>query len=107
MVAVGLWAQDVIVFLAGLTASTLGLYGMLTSKNLVRLLISIEVLFNSVILEAAYIGYLAGLSPGFYSLLITVIALTIAEIAIVIALVALSYRRKKSLEIDVFREARG
>jgi NAD(P)H-quinone oxidoreductase subunit 4L len=106
-VAVGLTAADIIVFLAGLTASTLGVYGMIASKNLVRLLISIEVLFNSIILEAAYIGYLAGLSPRFYSLLIIVISLTIAEIAVVIALVSLAYRRKKGLEMEALGETRG
>jgi len=106
-VAAGVALKDIIVFVAGLAASTAGLYGVMTSRNLVRLLVSIEVLFNSVILEAAYIGFLAGLSPGFYALLITVVALTIAEIAIVIALVALSYRRKKSMDMEVFREARG
>jgi NAD(P)H-quinone oxidoreductase subunit 4L len=106
-VTVGITAADIIVFLAGVIVSTLGLYGLFTSKNIVRLLVSIEVLFNSIILEAAYIGYLAGLTPGFYSLLIVVISLTITEIAIVVALVALAYRRKKGLGMELFEEARG
>ncbi len=95
------------VYLAALVGSAAGIYGVLSSRTLLRLVVSIEVLFNSVILSAAYIGFVSGADPGFYSLLIATIALTIAEIAIVAAILVLVYRRKGSLDVDLLREVRG
>ncbi|WP_153801341.1 NADH-quinone oxidoreductase subunit NuoK [Hyperthermus butylicus] len=105
--ACGLSLADVAVFLAALVASAMGIYGAITARNVIRLLVSIEIIFNSVLLEVAYIGFLSGLSVGFYSLLVTVIALTIAEIAIVIALTVLAFRKKQSLDMESMTEARG
>ena len=100
-------AAGVMVYLAALVASAAGVYGVMASRSLVRLLASIEVFFNSVILSAAYIGYLVGADPGFYSILIATIVLTIAEIAIVAAILVLVYRRKGSLDAEVLREIKG
>lgn len=97
----------VLVYAASVAAASAGLYGVMTSKTLVRLLISVEMIFNSVILSATFIGYVVGVDPGFYSLLIATIVLTIAEIAIVSALLVLVYRRKYSLDVDALREIKG
>ena len=100
-------AVALLVYVAAVAGSTAGVYGVLSSRSLLRLIVSIEVLFNSIILSAAYIGYVAGADPGFYSLLIATVALTIAEIAIVAAILVLVYRRKRSLDVDLLREIRG
>lgn len=100
-------AMAVLVYLAAAVTAAAGLYGIMSSRSLLKLLVSIEVLFNSVILSAAYIGAVARAGPGFYSLLLATIVLTIAEIAIVAAILVLVYRRRKSLATDLLRELRG
>ncbi len=97
----------VLVYSAALVGSAAGIYGVMSSRSLLKLLVSIEVLFNSIILSAAYIGVLIGAGPGFYSLLLATIVLTIAEIAIVAAILVLVYRRKRSVQTDLLRELRG
>jgi len=97
----------VLVYLAALVSSMAGIYGVMTARSIVKLLISIEILFNSVVLTASYIGVVTGADPGFYSLLLATIVLTIAEIAIVAALLILVYREKKNLSTDLLTELKG
>ncbi len=97
----------VAVYAAIIASTATGIYGVMTSKTLIRLLVSIELFFNSIVLSAAYIGYTLGVDPGFYSLLIAIILLTIAEMAVIVALVVLLYRRKKTLELDAMMELKG
>ncbi|MET1129079.1 MAG: NADH-quinone oxidoreductase subunit K [Thermoproteota archaeon] len=91
---------------AGVAAAA-GIYGLLTSRTIMRLLVSIELLFNSVVLAAAFTGFMLSAGPGFYSLLIAVIVLTIVEMAVIVALVVLLFRRKQSLELDALKEVGG
>jgi len=97
----------VLVFAATLVGAAAGVYGVTSSRTLIRLLVSIELLFNAVILASAYIGSIVGADPGFYSLLLATIVLTIAEIAIVTAILVLVYRTKGSLSADALREVKG
>lgn len=97
----------VMVYIASTIATSIGLYNVMTSRSLIRLFISLELVFNSVILTAAFVGYVVGVDSGFYSLLITTIALTIAEIVIVSALLVLIYRRKYNVNIESLREIKG
>jgi NADH:ubiquinone oxidoreductase subunit K len=97
----------VMVYLAATVSAAAGIYGVLASRSLLKLLVSIEILFNSVVLSAAYIGAVSRAGPGFYSLLLATIVLTIAEIAIVAAILVLVYRRRRSLSTDLLRELKG
>jgi len=100
-------ATAVLVYAAALVGAASGIYGVTSSRSLLKILVSIEVLFNSIILTAAYIGVVVHAGPGFYSLLLATIVLTIAEIAVVAAILVLVYRRRRSLEVDALRELRG
>lgn len=97
----------VLVYAAALVGAASGIYGVMASRSLLKLLVSIEVLFNSIILTAAYIGVVVHAGPGFYSLLLATIVLTIAEIAVVAAILVLVYRRRRSLGVEALRELRG
>jgi len=96
-----------LVYLAAFISSMAGIYGVMTARSIVKLLISIEILFNSIVLTASYIGVVSGADPGFYSLLLATIVLTIAEIAIVAAILILVYRKKRSLSTDLLSEIKG
>jgi len=77
--------------LAGLAA-----YGMSSSRNLLRQLLAIEVLFNAFIL---FIVVLASFSPtiltAFSILLISIVS---GEVIVLVAVVAAFYRVAKSLD---------
>lgn len=97
----------VMVYVAAVVSSAAGIYGIVTSRSLLRLLVSIEVLFNSIIASAAYIGVVSRAGPGYYSLLLATIVLTIAEIAVVAAILVLVYRKRRSLATGLLRELKG
>ncbi len=99
--------QTFLVFAATMIGASSGIYGIMSSRTLIRLLVSIELLFNSVIMASAYIGTIVGADPGFYSLLLATIVLTIAEIAIVAAILVLVYKTRRSLRTDLLREVKG
>jgi len=96
-----------LIYVAAVTASASGIYGIMVSRGLIRLLVSMEVLFNSIILTAAYIGIVVGADPGFYSLLLATIVLTIAEIAILTAILILVYKRKHDISLEAVRRLKG
>lgn len=98
-----------LVYTAAVITGSAGLYGLLTARSLLRLLVSAELLFNTIVLIAIYIGAVAPSagSSGFYSVLLTVIALTIVEMAILLAIVVLIYRTRKTLAVKDLREAKG
>ena len=86
----------------------LGVFGLLMRRNLVAMLISLELILNSV-----NINFLAfnrfclsdkGLGQVF---VIFVIALAAAEICIALSLVLWLYRKKESINIEEARELEG
>ncbi|MFT4538813.1 MAG: NADH-quinone oxidoreductase subunit K [Planctomycetota bacterium] len=92
------------------TLFTLGMCGFFVRRNLVVVLMSIELMLN-----AANITFLAGSrlhsSPGQLSLegpifTIFVIALAAVEAAVGLALVIALYRRKQTVSLDVLSELR-
>lgn len=79
-----------------------GGYGMAVSRNLIRQLISAEVLFNGILLAVLVILSGNGLLANVVALiLITVVT---GEIVVAMAIVAALYRRVRSFESDVLEE---
>ena len=79
----------------------IGVYGFLTRKNLITLLMSIELMLNSVNLN--FIAFNKFLYPDkmdglFFSIFITAIAA--AEAAVAIAIIIHLYRAYKSINVD-------
>lgn len=87
----------------GLSASLLGvgLFGILTRRNFILLLISIEIAMNAAILNfiafAAYSGTLAGLSGQ--AIAVVVVGLAATEVAVGLALVLALNRQRGSINI--------
>jgi NADH-quinone oxidoreductase subunit K len=80
----------------------LGGYGMTASRNLLRQLISAEVLFNGVLLAVLVI-----LAPvGAYAVALALLLVTVVtgEIVVAMAVVAGLYRRVRSFEADAIEE---
>ena len=78
-----------------------GLFGILTRRNFILLLISVEIAMNAAVLNfisfAAFSGTTAGLSGQ--SIAIVVIGLAATEVAVGLAIVLALYRQRGSTNV--------
>ncbi len=77
-----------------------GLYGIVSSKNVIRVLLSSEIILNASILFLFSISTIAGLlyKPIIFSVFAIGMALT--EVVVAFAAIILYYRQKGSLEVE-------
>ena len=86
----------------------IGMYGLFTRRNLITLLMSIELMLNSVNINfVAFNKYLYPdkLNGVFFTLFIITIAA--AEAAVAIAIIINLYRNHRSIDVDDVRELRN
>ncbi|MCK9410957.1 MAG: NADH-quinone oxidoreductase subunit NuoK [Prolixibacteraceae bacterium] len=79
----------------------IGIYGFLTRRNLITMLMSIELILNSVNINFVVFNkflYPNHLHGHFFSLI--VIAVAAAEAAVAIAIIINIYRNFKSIDVD-------
>lgn len=79
----------------------IGIYGFLTRKNLITMLMSIELILNSVNINFVVFNrylYPNQLQGQFFSLII--IAVAAAEAAVAIAIIINIYRNFKSIDVE-------
>jgi len=95
-----------------LTISTIvffaGIFGFFTRRNLITMLMSIELVLNSVNLN--FIAFNKYLFPGkleglFFTIFI--IAIAAAEAAVAIAIIINLYRTHQSINVEVAEEMKG
>ena len=83
----------------------IGIYGFLTRKNMITILMSVELILNSVNINFVVFNkylYPARLQGLFFTLI--VIAVAAAEAAVAIAIIINIYRNFKSIEVDNVNE---
>jgi NADH:ubiquinone oxidoreductase subunit K len=86
----------------------IGMYGLFTRRNLITMLMSIELMLNSVNINfVAFNKYLYPdkLNGIFFTLFIITIAA--AEAAVAIAIIINLYRNHRSIDVDDVREMRN
>ena len=79
----------------------IGIYGFLTRKNLITMLMSIELILNSVNINFVTFNkylYPQNLQGHFFTLII--IAIAAAEAAVAIAIIINIYRNFRSIDVD-------
>ncbi|MEB3859702.1 MAG: NADH-quinone oxidoreductase subunit K [Desulfurococcales archaeon] len=81
----------------------IGVYGVTGSNNLVRQLLSIEVMFNSILLIVILLLSYDSLIATLYSIILT--SVVAGEIIVVIAVVVSLYRAARSLTSEPLEEA--
>jgi NADH-quinone oxidoreductase subunit K len=82
---------------------TLGAYGVLTRRNAVGILLSIELMANAVNLNLVAFGhYGAGASGQVFALF--GIALTVTEVIVGLAIVVLLHRGRRDIAVDLANE---
>jgi len=89
--------------LAGAAAMAgLGVYGLASSRNLLRQLLSIEVLFNAILLVLLVLmAFEAVLATSLAVILVSVVA---GEVIVVVAVIVAYYRVARSLDSSSLEE---
>jgi NADH-quinone oxidoreductase subunit K len=84
---------------------SIGIYGLVTRRQAVALLLSIEVMANAAnLVFVAFARY--GGAPG-HPLVLFALAITVAEVAVGLALVLVLYRRHGDTLLELASEAKG
>ena len=84
----------------------IGLFGVLARRHAIGVLLSIELMFNAVNLAIVAIAWSRGLLAGVVLVLFG-IAITVAEVAVGLALVLVASRTSKSVVLDDLSELSG
>jgi NADH-quinone oxidoreductase subunit K len=94
------------VLVLGLLLFFIGLVGVLFRKNLVIMLMSLELLLNGVNVILAGLGFHLRSAKGSI-FAVFVIVMAVAEAAVGFALVLAYFRGKKTYDIDELRDLKG
>ena len=84
----------------------IGVYGVLTRRNLVALLLSIELMANAANLNLVALSRFGG-HPWGQAAALFAVALTVTEVAIGLALVILMSRTHRSVDAGAANELKG
>jgi NADH-quinone oxidoreductase subunit K len=83
----------------------IGIYGLITRKQAVAMLLSVELMANSANILFASFGYFHGGVTG-QILVLFAMAITVAEVAVGLALIMLMYRRHGDTLLELASEAK-
>lgn len=85
---------------------SIGVYGVLTRKNAVMVLMSVELVLNSVMLNLVAFALINDTIDGQIFALF-VIAIAAAEVGVGLAMVLMVYRNRRSIALDELSEMKG
>ena len=83
----------------------MGIYGLITRRNAIALLISAELMINAVTINLVTFSRIAGGVTGQVFAVFT-IALTVAEVVVGLAIVILLFRWRREISVDSANELR-
>jgi NADH-quinone oxidoreductase subunit K len=92
--------------LTAIALFSLGLFGVLVRRNLIFMLMSLEIMLNAAGLAFVSAGARWGQADG-QIMFILILTLAAAEVAIALALVLQVYRRFRTLDADAVSGMRG
>lgn len=92
--------------LLGAVLFCIGVYGVLARRNAVLVLMSIELILNSVNINLVAFGAMQG-NPAGAVFALFIIAIAAAEVGVGLAIVLLIYRNRKSVDLDDMAEMKG
>lgn len=87
--------------------SVAALYCVLVSRNLIRILIGLELLIKAVTLLIALAGYMAGRMALAQAFIITMIVIEVVVIAVAAGIVIGAHRHNLSLDVRLLRNLKG
>ena len=92
--------------LLGAVLFCIGVYGVIARKNAVMVLMSIELILNSVNINLLAFSMLHDNVDG-NTVALDIIAVAAAEVGVGLAMVLLIYRNRKSIALDELSEMKG
>lgn len=92
--------------LLGAVLFTIGLLGVMTRRNLIAAIISIELMLNAANINFLAFGQYLGQADGSV-MVVLVLALAAAEVAVGLAIGLALYRRFGTIDIEQFNKLRG
>ena len=92
--------------LLGAALFALGVYGVVTRRNAIAVLVAIELMANAVNLNLVVFSRLHGNLHG-QAFALFGLALTVAEVAVGLSIVILLYRAHRSVLVDAASEMKG
>jgi multisubunit Na+/H+ antiporter MnhC subunit len=84
-----------------------GLYGMLVTRNLMRVLIGLELLMKGVTLLLILAGYITGYTALAQAIVITLIVIEVVVIAVMAGVILSIYRHTGSLDAGSVKTLKG
>ena len=84
----------------------IGVYGVIARKNAVLVLMSIELILNSVNINLLAFSMRNGTLDG-HTFALYIIAIAAAEVGVGLAMVLLMYRNRRSIDLDELSEMKG
>ena len=85
----------------------IGIYCLLSRRNLIQLIIGIEIIAKAICLSFILAGHLQGNEQIAQAIVITIIVIEAITAAVVMSLIVAAYRRTGSLDLRDFRRLRG
>lgn len=91
-----------VAFATAIALVAIGVYGMASTNNMLRILLSLEVVFNGILLGVvAYLSFQPVLASIVAIILVAVVA---AEVIVTVSILAGLYRQAKSFETSGLEE---
>ena len=86
----------------------IGAYGVLARRNVIVVVMSLEVMLNGVNIALVAIANFRGGAPGAGTLFaLFIITIAAAEVTVGLAIVIANYRNKRTVQTDQFNELKG
>ncbi len=87
---------------------SLGIYGLLTKRNMIRMLLSAEIIFNAALLSLLSLASLdASYGPIGGAIAIISISLSAAEVGVIVSIAIMMFRMRETLDTYELRSFRG
>ena len=92
---------------AAILMLTVGLYSLIVTRNLMRILLSIEILVKAVTLLLIGVGYITGNMAVAQSYVVTIIIIEVVLLVIATGIVLSVYRHNDTLNTDKLNNLKG
>lgn len=87
---------------------SLGLYAVLARRNLIAILIGVELMLNAASINFLAFSHFVPADPALAKIIVLfIIGLAAAEAAIALAVILNVYRQRKSIDVDAIAEMKG
>jgi len=84
----------------------MGLYGLCSKKNMIKILIALEIMVQGAVLLAASIGSLGGCLSTMQVLIVAALIVDAAVIAIACTIVIYAFKHYGALKVDLLKRLR-